>query len=154
MKDIEQERESEWKRRGQEMICLFFILLGMCLCMENIDIKTAIPRLSAIPAASRASPFWRISSVSASIPVSGRSRFLSVIALVFVSEFLARSFKRTLAGTAVFLGGLLFFCMRNQELLQTALKEMANRILELINHYAPDVHSIPARKHKNLWQSP
>lgn len=107
MKDIEQERESEWKRRGQEMICLFFILLGMCLCMENI----------------------------LGIPVSGRSRFLSVIALVFVSEFLARSFKRTLAGTAVFLGGLLFFCMRNQELLQTALKEMANRILELINHY-------------------
>ncbi|MEY8390002.1 transglutaminase-like domain-containing protein [Lachnospiraceae bacterium 45-W7] len=106
MKDILKERKSEWKRRIQEIVCLFFILQGMCLCMESI----------------------------LGIAVPARFRFLSGLALIFASELLVRSW-RLLAGTAAFVCGLLFLYIKNQEMLQTAAKEMANRILELINRY-------------------
>ncbi|MCI9081516.1 MAG: hypothetical protein HFI70_04200 [Lachnospiraceae bacterium] len=101
------EENMEWICRWQEMVCLFLILQGMCMCMESI-LGISVPR---------------------------QFQLLSAAGVVLAAELSARSWRRMLAGIAVLLGALVCLWIKYQEVISTAAKEMANRMLELINHY-------------------
>lgn len=101
------EGKKEWMGKGQEITCLFFILYGMSFCMESI--------------------------LGFSIPA--HLRLVSAAALAAAAELMAGTWRRTLAGVFLFLGVLAWIWVKNQEIMQAAARETANRILELINQY-------------------
>lgn len=107
MKESIKEKKAEWMHRGQEMLCLFMILQGMCICMESI-LGISIPR---------------------------RFQLLSALCIVITVELAVRSWRRMVTGTAVSLGILIWLWVKYQDILKIAAKELMNRVLELVNHY-------------------
>ncbi len=96
-----------WAGFLQGVVCLFLILYGMCLSMESV-LDTQIPQAA---------------------------RLFAVAALTAILQLVQLGVKWAMFEILVFAGGLSVFCIRYQEILLIAAKQLANRVLELVNAY-------------------
>ncbi len=98
---------SEWVGKAQGVICLFFVLYGMSLCIESV-LKLPIP--------------WQ-------------ARLCSAAALALASLLLHNGPKWALAEGLVLAGALAAICVRYQDIALAGMKGLANNFLRLVNAY-------------------
>ena len=97
----------EWAGKIQGVVCLFLILCGMSLCIESV-LKIYLP--------------WQ-------------ARILAVAVLALASPLMQLGWKWTLAGTFLFTGVLAIVCVKYQGILLLGMKELSNKVIELVNSY-------------------
>lgn len=102
-----EKKTREWAAKIQVLICLFLILCGMSLCIESV-LKISVP--------------WQM-------------RFFIVFALAFASLFMQLGWKWVLAEAFVLAGALAAVCVKYQDALLIGMKELSNKVLELVNSY-------------------
>ncbi len=97
----------EWAGKIQGVVCLFLILYGMSLCIESV-LKIYLP--------------WQ-------------ARIFIVAVLALASLPMQFGWKWGVAETFLFIGVLAIVCVKYQGILLLGMKEMSNKVIELVNSY-------------------
>ena len=96
-----------WAGKIQGVFCLSLILCGLSLIIESV----------------------------LEIPVPWQIRILAVAILALASLIMQLGWKWALAETFLFAGVLTVVCVINQRILLLGMKELSNKVLELVNAY-------------------
>lgn len=97
----------EWAGKIQGVVCLFLILCGMSFSIESV-LKISLP--------------WQVRVLAASV-------------LALASLFMQFGWKWALAEAFLFVGVLAVICVKYQGVLLLGMKELSNKVLELVNSY-------------------